>query len=208
MGRHLVGWADRIGLGEIRLASMPRHRPAAFVPARPPPAVRLAPASPGSTHLCDHRAAHSARPGDRPVDRFEPNLRIPGPTSLPPSVRQAGARQMINHRGPEFAAMLERILSGMKPFFGTTSDVAMITTAGSRPRSSTRFRRAIASWASRSARSATGSPRSPGCTGPKSRRSTSSGDRPRIRRPSGRPWRRPRATRRCSSPTTRPRPGS
>ena len=65
------------------------------------------------------------------MDRFEPNLRIPGPTALPPSVRDAGGRQMINHRGPEFAAMLERILTGMRPFFGTTSDVAMITTAGS-----------------------------------------------------------------------------
>jgi aspartate aminotransferase-like enzyme len=65
------------------------------------------------------------------VTRFEPNLRIPGPTSLPPSVREAGARQMINHRGPEFAAMLGRILEGMKPYFGTTSDVAVITTAGS-----------------------------------------------------------------------------
>jgi aspartate aminotransferase-like enzyme len=65
------------------------------------------------------------------VDRFEPNLRIPGPTALPPTVREAGARQMINHRGPEFAAMLERILSGMKPYFGTTSDIAMITSAGS-----------------------------------------------------------------------------
>ena len=65
------------------------------------------------------------------MDRFEPNLRIPGPTALPPSVRAAGARQMINHRGPEFAAMLARIIEGMKPFFGTTSDVAMITTAGS-----------------------------------------------------------------------------
>ena len=64
------------------------------------------------------------------MDRFEPNLRIPGPTALPPSVREAGARQMINHRGPEFAAMLERILSGMKPYFGTTSDIAMLTTAG------------------------------------------------------------------------------
>ena len=42
------------------------------------------------------------------MDRFEPNLRIPGPTALPPSVRTAGARQMINHRGPEFAAMLGR----------------------------------------------------------------------------------------------------
>ena len=64
------------------------------------------------------------------MDRFEPNLRIPGPTALPPSVREAGGRQMINHRGPEFAAMLGRILSGMKPYFGTTSDIAMITTAG------------------------------------------------------------------------------
>ena len=64
------------------------------------------------------------------MDRFEPNLRIPGPTGLPPSVREAGARQMINHRGPEFAAMLGRILTGMKPFFGTTSDIAIVTTAG------------------------------------------------------------------------------
>ncbi len=64
------------------------------------------------------------------MDRFEPNLRIPGPTALPPSVREVGGRQMMNHRGPEFAAMLERILSGIKPYFGTTGDVAMITTAG------------------------------------------------------------------------------
>jgi len=65
------------------------------------------------------------------VNRFEPNLRIPGPTSLPPSVREAGARQMINHRGPEFAGMLGRILSRMKPYFGTTSDVAILSCAGS-----------------------------------------------------------------------------
>ena len=65
------------------------------------------------------------------MTRFEPNLRIPGPTALPPSVREAGARQMINHRGPEFAAMLGRIVDGMKPYFGTSSDVAMLTTAGS-----------------------------------------------------------------------------
>jgi aspartate aminotransferase-like enzyme len=64
------------------------------------------------------------------VDRFEPNLRIPGPTALPPSVREVGSRQMINHRGPEFAAMLDRILRGMKPFFGTTGDVAMLSCAG------------------------------------------------------------------------------
>jgi len=95
----------------------------------------------GRAAMCQHRSV----PGDLrpppsnfvtnasqedPVDRFEPNLRIPGPTALPPSVREAGARQMINHRGPEFAAMLARILDGIKPYFGTTGDVAMITTAG------------------------------------------------------------------------------
>lgn len=65
------------------------------------------------------------------MDRFEPNLRIPGPTALPASVREAGARQMINHRGPEFAAMLARVISGMQPFFGTTSDVTVLSSAGS-----------------------------------------------------------------------------
>jgi aspartate aminotransferase-like enzyme len=64
------------------------------------------------------------------VNRFEPNLRIPGPTGLPPSVREAGARQMINHRGPEFAAMLERVTAGMKPYFGTAGDVAILSCAG------------------------------------------------------------------------------
>ena len=37
---------------------------------------------------------------------------------------------MINHRGPEFAAMLDRILTGMRPYFGTTSDIAIVSAAG------------------------------------------------------------------------------
>ena len=64
------------------------------------------------------------------MNRFEPNLRIPGPTGLPPSVRAAGARQMINHRGAEFATILERVLARMKPYFGTTNDVAILSCAG------------------------------------------------------------------------------
>ena len=55
------------------------------------------------------------------MTRSEPNLRIPGPTSLPAEVREAGSRQMINHRGPEFAALLGRIERRMQPFFGTKS---------------------------------------------------------------------------------------
>ena len=64
------------------------------------------------------------------MTRFEPNLRIPGPTPLPPSVRDAGGRQMINHRGPEFSALMGRLQSGMRPYFGTQGDIAILTTAG------------------------------------------------------------------------------
>ena len=64
------------------------------------------------------------------MTRSEPNLRIPGPTTLPPSVRDAGARQMVNHRGPEFKALLGRLQAGMRPYFGTTSDIAILTCAG------------------------------------------------------------------------------
>ena len=64
------------------------------------------------------------------MSRFEPNLRIPGPTALPPSVREAGGRQMVNHRGEEFKALLRRVGEGMKPFFGTRNDVILLTCAG------------------------------------------------------------------------------
>jgi aspartate aminotransferase-like enzyme len=64
------------------------------------------------------------------LTRAEPNLRIPGPTSLPPSVKEAGGRQMINHRGPEFRELLARLQAGMKPYFGTTGDIAILSCAG------------------------------------------------------------------------------
>ncbi len=64
------------------------------------------------------------------MPRFEPNLRIPGPTALPPTVMAAGGRQMMNHRGPEFAALMERIVTGMRPFFGTQAEIVLLTAAG------------------------------------------------------------------------------
>ncbi|MDQ3855162.1 MAG: alanine--glyoxylate aminotransferase family protein, partial [Chloroflexota bacterium] len=36
------------------------------------------------------------------------NLRLPGPTPVPERVRQAMQRDMIDHRGPEFADILAR----------------------------------------------------------------------------------------------------
>jgi aspartate aminotransferase-like enzyme len=64
------------------------------------------------------------------VNPFEPNLRIPGPTSLPDAVREAGARQMVNHRGPEFAALQNRVIDRLKTFYKTDNDVLIVTSAG------------------------------------------------------------------------------
>ena len=64
------------------------------------------------------------------MTRFEANLRIPGPTALPPSVREAGGRQMVNHRGEEFKALLGRVDEGMRPYFGTSGQVILLTCAG------------------------------------------------------------------------------
>ena len=58
------------------------------------------------------------------------NLRIPGPTPLPDAVREAGARQMVAHRGPEFKALLGRVSEGMRPAFGTSSDILILTASG------------------------------------------------------------------------------
>lgn len=64
------------------------------------------------------------------MNRFEPNLRIPGPTSLPDAVREAGARQMVNHRGPEFAALQNSIIARLKTAYKTQNDVLIVTAAG------------------------------------------------------------------------------
>lgn len=58
------------------------------------------------------------------------NLRIPGPTPVPQEVAEAGAAEMINHRGPEFAAMIARTTAGAKQVFQTSGDVVTLTTSG------------------------------------------------------------------------------
>jgi len=57
-------------------------------------------------------------------------LFIPGPVTCAPAVLEAMARPMIDHRGPAFAALLERITCGMKPIFGTSSDVVLAGSSG------------------------------------------------------------------------------
>ena len=58
------------------------------------------------------------------------NLRIPGPTPIPDNVLAALSTQMINHRGPEFAELQERIIAGLRPFFRTESDILLYTCSG------------------------------------------------------------------------------
>lgn len=58
------------------------------------------------------------------------NLRIPGPTPVPPAVLEAGARPMINHRGPEFGALILDITARLKRFFQTENDVLILTASG------------------------------------------------------------------------------
>jgi aspartate aminotransferase-like enzyme len=58
------------------------------------------------------------------------NLRIPGPTPCPPETLEALSQQMINHRGPEFAALQGRIMDRLKQFFRTENDVYILTASG------------------------------------------------------------------------------
>ncbi len=57
-------------------------------------------------------------------------LRIPGPTRCPPEVLQAMARQMINHRGPEFGEMMHDITAKLKQLFQTENDLYLLTGSG------------------------------------------------------------------------------
>ena len=58
------------------------------------------------------------------------NLRIPGPTPLPAAVREAGSRQMVGHRGPEFQELVVKVSEGMRPAFETSNEVMILTSSG------------------------------------------------------------------------------
>lgn len=58
------------------------------------------------------------------------NLRVPGPTPCPDAVLQAGAAPMVNHRGKEFAAVVEEVSANLKEIFQTKHDVITLTASG------------------------------------------------------------------------------
>ena len=72
-----------------------------------------------------------------PIPQVEPrapipvqNLRIPGPTPVPPEILAAMAQPMINHRGPEFADIMRRVTARLQYFFQTTSPVLTYPASG------------------------------------------------------------------------------
>lgn len=58
------------------------------------------------------------------------NLRIPGPTPVPPDILAAVGRPMVNHRGRDFAAIIGRIAAHLKAFFLTGQDVMVLSCSG------------------------------------------------------------------------------
>jgi aspartate aminotransferase-like enzyme len=57
-------------------------------------------------------------------------LRLPGPTAVPERVRQALARPMVSHRGPEFTAILRRAEELIQPILGTRNRVFFFAASG------------------------------------------------------------------------------
>ncbi len=57
-------------------------------------------------------------------------LLLPGPVPVAQPVLEAMARPMINHRGPEFAALIKRLEHGLRPVFGTNGDVMILGASG------------------------------------------------------------------------------
>ncbi len=58
------------------------------------------------------------------------NLRIPGPTPCPEDVLKACGRQMINHRGPEFADMIAKSTAKLQKLCSTEHDFYIMTASG------------------------------------------------------------------------------
>jgi aspartate aminotransferase-like enzyme len=72
-----------------------------------------------------------------PIPEVEPraiipnqNLRVPGPTAIPPEIMAAQAHQMINHRGPEFSAIMKRVTLRLQYFFQTEAPVLTYPASG------------------------------------------------------------------------------
>ncbi|MGI8887084.1 MAG: pyridoxal-phosphate-dependent aminotransferase family protein [Gaiellaceae bacterium] len=58
-------------------------------------------------------------------------LLAPGPTPVPPEVLAAGAEPVLHHRGPDFRALVTRLLGRLQNVCRTQNDVLVFTASGS-----------------------------------------------------------------------------
>lgn len=64
---------------------------------------------------------------------FQPGrhfLQIPGPSNVPDSVLRAMAQPVIDHRGPDFPALTNRLLKKLAPVFNTSSNIFIFPASG------------------------------------------------------------------------------
>jgi alanine-glyoxylate transaminase/serine-glyoxylate transaminase/serine-pyruvate transaminase len=57
-------------------------------------------------------------------------LQIPGPTNVPDRILRAMDHPVIDHRGPEFAALTHEIIEGLRPVFQTTGQIVIFPASG------------------------------------------------------------------------------
>lgn len=57
-------------------------------------------------------------------------LRIPGPTPIPPQILRAGAQPMMGHRSGDFVELCKRVAAKVKTVFQTENDVFILTSSG------------------------------------------------------------------------------
>lgn len=69
----------------------------------------------------------ASRPNTRQPDIYR--LRLPGPTAVPERVREAMARPMLAHRGPEFRAILAETIELVRPVLGTRANRVIVQAA-------------------------------------------------------------------------------
>src|SRR5579862_4483525 len=60
----------------------------------------------------------------------EPQLRVPGPTPLPARVVRSASRPMINHRGPEFAEVMDDVIGGLRWALRTDNEILLYPCSG------------------------------------------------------------------------------
>ena len=59
------------------------------------------------------------------------NLRTPGPTPIPQDILNSLAQPMIDHRGPFFREIYDRVSARLQRLFETQNDILMLTSSGS-----------------------------------------------------------------------------